>query len=312
MPRLTKETPNGAQPKLSADDILSEAINVSDMQDDYIKFLLYGINRVGKTTLACQFPKPLLLVSFEPASSGGARSIKNVPGVHFFHIVAKGWKDQHGNVQDEWGKDKAFRLAQRLRQNCPYKTVVMDTVTSLEYLILQQIMDLPEVPEQLNWGLVAKEQYQQRSEQCKDIMRAFLNLPCHVVACAQEKDHNATKDIGNNKLLRGVEVQSFFAAALGGANTSWLQDHCDYIARLYLAKETSKVKRKQPSFNGAAPTEVESEEETGRNIRCLRTMLHQNFAAGFRSANPEAVPEFIKEPTFEKIEKVIKGIKLVQ
>jgi hypothetical protein len=53
-------------------------------------------------------------------------------------------------------------------------------------------------------------------------------------------------------------------------------------------------------------------EETGRLLRRLRTMYHPNFAAGFRSCNPEVVPEYINDPTYEKIATVISGIKLKQ
>ena len=36
-------------------------------------------------------------------------------------------------------------------------------------------------------------------------------------------------------------------------------------------------------------------------------MLHVNFAAGFRSADPRNVPEWIGEPTWERIKAVVDG-----
>lgn len=37
-----------------------------------------------------------------------------------------------------------------------------------------------------------------------------------------------------------------------------------------------------------------------------RTGYHPNFAAGLRSSSPHLVPEYIEEPTFAKIWKIIK------
>ena len=51
----------------------------------------------------------------------------------------------------------------------------------------------------------------------------------------------------------------------------------------------------------------ETAEETGRYVRRLRTLPHPNFAAGFRSEVPENLPEYIEEPTYEKLLAVIRG-----
>ena len=99
-----------------------------------------------------------------------------------------------------------------------------------------------------------------------------------------------------------MEIKECYTAAdLGGQTAGWLNDACDYIGHLSIQKET--VRKKQT----VGKQEVTREEETGRLVRRLRTMYHPNFAAGFRSANPESVPEFIDGPTYEKIQAVIDG-----
>jgi hypothetical protein len=270
--------------------ILARAVPVEQIDTDFIKFVLYGQNRVGKTTLACQFPKPLLLVSFEPSQSGGATSVKKVQGVTYIRITTT---------------EDALRLADELKSDTTFKSHVLDTATSYQDIILQEILKLPAVPEQLNWGMVSRDQYRERSEKTKEALRPFLNLKAHTVICAKERDHNPP-DKEKPKILRGFQAESFFASDLGGATVGWLHDACDYIGRLYIDKEVA-VRTTKNRVTGA---DEQEEYETGRTVRRLRTMYHPNFAAGFRSCDPESVPEFIDNPTFDRIYQVIQGKKL--
>jgi hypothetical protein len=107
------------------------------------------------------------------------------------------------------------------------------------------------------------------------------------------------------KIVKRETIESYLASDLGGATVGWLHDACDYIARLYLDKETIMTET-EVTINKQSKIRKE-EVETGKIVRRLRTMYHPNYAAGFRSCTPERVPEFIEAPTFAKILKVIKG-----
>lgn len=297
MPNIVRQQPRPVtrrQPSPSRNgSLLSQAVPVSQITDDFIHMVLYGQNRVGKTTLACQWPKPLLLVAMEPNKTGGAQSVKKVPGVTYLRIDSSA---------------DAILLAEELRSDSTYKSIVIDGATSLQDIILKELLNLPKVPEMLSWGMVSEDQYRQRSEKCREVLRCYTNLEKHLIIIAKEKDHN--KQIGErrNKLVPSASIEAFFAADLGSATVGWLHDCCDYIGRLSVDKETKTrtVKSK------VGPKEIVRTEtyETGHSIRRLRTMLHPNYAAGFRSSSPEKVPEFIDNPTFEKIKKVIDGIGL--
>ena len=271
-------------------DLLDRAVPVSELADDFIKMVIYGENRVGKTTLACQFPKPLLLVAMEPNKSGGARSVKKVPGVSYLRV---------DNSLD------AVTLARQIAaRGYPYKTVVVDSATSYQDIILKEILGLSHLPEQLNWGTVSRDQYRERSEKTREALRPYLDLECHVVVTAKQRDHNPPKD-DKPEITRKQQHESFFAADLGGATVGWLHDACDYIGRLYVDKETV-VQERKVTLNGKTTLKRE-EVETGRVVRRLRTMYHPNYAAGFRSCDPDKVPEYIEEPTYDKIQAVIDG-----
>ncbi len=309
MPVIEKQTirPNTVPVKAKAPtgSVLSEAIDVSQLTEEYVKLVLYGQNRVGKTTLACQAPKPLLLVAFEPDRTGGAVSVKKVPGVKLLRLQST---------------EKAVRLAREIAQGAPcdlpgewngrlYQSLVVDSATSLQDVVLKELMDLPDVPVQLNWGLVSEDGYRERSEKTKEVLRAFTDLPCHVIFTAKERDHTPNTGNRRSKLITRETMESFFATDLGGQTAGWLQDSCGYIARLYIAMET--VTRKVAIPGKKELREVE--EETGRNVHRLRTLYQPpgmgspGYAAGFRSCTPEAVPEWIDRPTWQLIEKVIRG-----
>ena len=290
MPRVIQQKPLGT-PSTNG-SVLSRAVPVSSLVEQWIKLTIYGQNRVGKTTLACDFPKPLLLISFEPNRTGGAMSVRKIPGVTYLQITSS---------------HDALSLAAELRTDKTFKTHVLDTATSLQDIILQELLNLPAVPEQLNWGTVSMDAYRQRSEKTKETLRPFLNLPAHTIICAKEKDHNPPKE-DRNKITRGMQLESFIASDLGGATVGWLHDACDYIGRLYLAKEV--IVKEFKSKVGKEEIITTSEEETGRIVRRLRTMYHPNFAAGFRSADPSNVPDHIEDPSYERISAVIKGVRI--
>lgn len=323
MPKATRVAPprNGpvAAYKAPEGSVLAESIPVGDVRDLYIKMVLYGDNGTGKTHLACQFPKPLLLISFEPgeASSGGARTVKRVPGVKLLQIRPTLLEEQDDKVTViESGSAKFIRLAEEFRKGnnlCdlpdpryhrkPYQTVVVDSVTSMQEMLLAELLGLEQVPVQLNFGSVPKKVYQDRAEQSKVCLRPWLNLPVHTIFVGKETDHSREqeRDEGTGKVkpdltarwVRGIRQESRIAVQLGGAAAGWLNDGCDYICRLYHDKEMIDV--------------VGTQVPTGKLVRCLRIGAHNIFASRFRADSWENLPDEIIEPTYEKIIAAIEG-----
>lgn len=301
MPTPVKQRPGGNGPAsripARAGSVLSRAVPVQELEAVLIKMLIYGQNGVGKTTLACTFPKPLLIVSFEPASTGGALSVRRMPGVHYLRITSTTEERQ---------------LLDELRGENLFKTHVVDSVTSYQDMKLQEIIGKP-LPAQLNFGAVSGDQYRERAEVTKQGLRDWANLGSHTVFIGKEKDHNPPKEERVNertgktqpdmrpRFLRGMQPESFVSVDLGGGTAGWLQDACDYVGRLYMDREMERVVSQMQG------REVVNAVETGRFIRALRISYHPNFMSRFRSDQPDKLPEAIPNPTFDKILAAIEG-----
>lgn len=301
MPKGFKQTPTTAQ-STNNGSFLGLARSVATMERAPLKILMYGGNRVGKTHLACTFTKPLLLVSLELAPNGGAETVRKMPGVDQlqFPIHLKSSADIKA-------------LGNEIIANAgKYKTVVVDSVTAGQELILAEILNLPAVPDQMSFGMVNPDQYRQRSEKTRAIFRPFIDAKVDTIFLAKEKDHNPPKEekvTASGKVapdmrpsfVRGLHTGSYIAAEIGGATVGWLQDACDCVCRLYIEeemKETLTVVNKR---------EIREWRPTGKFTRYLRTGYHPNFAAGLRSCDPDSVPEFIMDPTAQKIMELIRG-----
>ncbi len=109
-----------------------------------------------------------------------------------------------------------------------------------------------------------------------------------------------------------MQDESFFSADLGGATVAWLRDACNQIVQLHVVKEIKQWTEELPLTGGKSKT-MEREEETGKMIRRLRTMYHQNYDSGLRSEDPTIVPEFIEahspKEMYKQFMAVLQGIK---
>lgn len=295
MPKVTRQRP--AKKKVArkkSTGLLSQAIDVGEMEESPLRVLIYGPNRAGKTYLACSFAKPLVIVSFEPVKSGGARSVQDFKGVKLLRLRST---------------KEAIELTEELADST-YKTVVVDSATSLQDVVLTEILELDEVPVSLKFGTVTTDQYRERSEVTREVLRKYLNLPMDVIITAKEKDHNPPLRNEEGKLdfkpkmIKPLQMESFIAADVGGATAGFLNDACDYIFRIYKDEE---VKPKKVKIGKVVKT---SYVKTGRYVRHLLVDYHPNYAGGCRlGANRSAMPEdgIITNPTPEDILKLVRG-----
>lgn len=293
-PSIRRQTPPSPAPAaFPAGSVLATAVPVTALREERVKLCIYGRNRSGKTTLAAQFSRPSLIISSEPDANGGATSISNVDGITLARVSARPIRGDkvHGSA-------KVVAIANELATANPFKTVILDTVTSLQDVILVELMGLPKVPEMMSWGMVPDGLYQNRAEKLRETIRPLLDLSnCNVVILAQEKDHNASEDRGGrNKLLHTMQQGSFMAPALGATNAQWLQDACGYVVQIYEDELMDEIAIPQTDADGRPIAPAIQRVGTGKRQRHLRLLYHPNFAAGGRWVWDKNVPEFVTAP----------------
>ncbi len=317
MPKIDRQAPPNTT-TFPPGSILSNAVPVTHLMEEWVKMCIYGRNRSGKTTLACQFRKPLLLISSEPDSCGGAMSVGNMDGVYLQRISHKllgqdstgRWlnaDDKRCVIKDSLrGTDKLAAITAELQQaeltsTVYFRTVVLDTATSLQELHLTEIMRWAEPPSiQPNAKAVGKDNYQYRAEKWRRSLIPLLDLrQCNVVILCQEKDHNASTDDfgGKAKLLHTMQSGSFMAPALGSTNAQWLQDECGYIIQIYEDEVTEEVSIPTVTPDGQPAPPMIQRVGTGKRQRHLRLLYHPNFAAGGRWQFDRNTPEFVTAAT---------------
>lgn len=233
-----------------------------------ISVLLYGRNRIGKTTWACQFPKPLLLISMETTESGGAESVSKTPGIQWLKV------DDTATLTGA--------AAELTAGGHGFKSVVIDGPTALEQIVLMELMGWDKPAELLRVGKsspVGTDNYTERSERMRKLLRPFFDLSgkMDVVMVCNEKDHNPAEN-RKNSFAKEMQQGSYFSAATGAGTALWLMNGAGYIVQMTMDSE-KKVEEIE-LIVGQPKQRIET--ETGRLVRRLRLGYHPNYAAGAR------------------------------
>jgi hypothetical protein len=235
---------------------------------------VYGRSGTGKTTFACTFPKPLLIIGAED----GTRSVHNVSGVKFVKI----------NDSSEVGI-----VVRDAAETGRWKTVVLDSASSLQDLILKEILGLDEVPVQKSWGLASRDQYGQCGIQTKEHLRALLSLSCNVVIIAQEREFNTENE---SDLL-----MPFVGSAMTPSVVGWFNPLCDYIVQSFIREQ---LVEKIVKLGGKA---IKKQQKSGSVEYCIRTAPDPVYTTKFRVPKGTELPAAIVDPDYEKVLELIQG-----
>lgn len=276
MPQVTKQAVRPIA-KLST-GFASRVQDVSEIEHG-MKILIYGRSKTGKTSLACDFPKPILLVGTED----GTESVKDMEDVKFGRLIASAEMDEVLN----------------LLKTEDYRTVILDTAGGFQDIIVKEVLDLDEVPVQRTYGMGQSKFKDDRQMwgvvglQFKERMRRLLDLAdtqgINVVIVAHERNFN---DEGGSELITPT-----VGAALTPSAAGFLNGACDYICQCFLreimtASETKVGDKKIKTFK-----------KTGKAEYGLRIGPHPVYTTGFRISRrlSEALPDVIINPTYEEI-----------
>lgn len=276
MPKVKKQTRKRAK---KTDSVIDGIVPVADLPQTGAKFLIYGLSASGKTTMACTFPKPLLLVRPEQVEDG-SRSIRTVKGVDATPFLT--------------APEQVTELCDYQRESGHYKTVVLDGVTKFQDLVMMKVVGMKEAPVQLNWGIATIQDWGVIANEFKTYIRQLLRLAdsgCNVVVLGGERAFNI--DAETELLAPAVMI------ALTPSCTGWLHEVCDFNVHSFIRRKTKTKEKKigKKTITQKVPAE-------GVDY-CLRVGPDEVYQTKFRVPKGTDLPSVMVDPNYGKLKKYL-------
>jgi hypothetical protein len=164
-----------------------------------VKELRFGRPKTGKTrNVVDTYPRPLLLFNFDPQGWESVKTPVSLIGSEAFRkklekegetwpeVTVLDYSTKVGKVGlDQYRTSSSIPLMTFIRdlnalEKCPFKTVVLDSLTSRSDLIWEFVANLNSVRklEFQHWGMI--------QSKAMEIDQALLSLSCHTVLIAHE------------------------------------------------------------------------------------------------------------------------------
>lgn len=244
---------------------------------------LYGRSGTGKTTLASTWPKPILYLNI---LDDGDDSIKDVEDMDVVDITTS----EELREQILWLAKKANR------GKLPYKTVILDTMTQLQGILVSEMG----VNKKLNakkragdFGTLTKQDWGQIAGDLKAVIMDIRALPVNSVFIAQERVFNAgdEEDDGVDQLAPEVGTKLM---------PSVNKDLCASVNIIGNTFIRIKVTQKK----------IEGKKKTERVIKkqfCLRLGPNEVYTTKIRKPKGIEAPDYIIDPSYRKIMDIVKG-----
>lgn len=254
-------------------------ISQINFDDEGLKMNFYGRSGTGKTTLWGTWPGKILAMV---CSGGGElRSINTAEN-----------RKRIEQLVIESSQDVADVIRHQA-ETAEYDALVLDHATSLQDMVLAEILGIEELPAQKGWGMASQQQYGQCTLQMKTLLRKLLELKGHVIIVAQEREFNT--DDSKDCLV------PYVASALSPSLVGWLNPACDYICETFIREQVAE------SSARVGDKTIKTVKKTGKIEFCLRTAPDPTFTTKFRLPKGAILPEVIVDPSYDKIMAVIRG-----
>lgn len=282
---MTKKiTPrNGRTQQRRSDDELPTT-DISDDDNRGTSFVLYGRSNTGKTTLAGTFPKKLLYIDVKDR---GARSIRDVKGIRKRTIADLAeyedtywWLKEHPDV---------------------YETVVTDTVSQLQSMVVQEIFSAGRKKGSRkagDWGSMTKRDWGDVSAIMKEQIinyRDLVDLGMNVVFIAQDRAFNfGDDDDADDEQTLAPEI----GPALSPSIAKTLNAAVDVIGNTFIRSRWVTLKPKEGQKKGREVERIEY---------CLRVGPNSTYVTKVRKPKSIKVPDIIVDPDYEDIMNAIEG-----
>lgn len=239
---------------------------------------LYGRSGSGKSTLAASWPKPILYLNIK---DNGTDSIKDEDDIDVRHIETS---------QDL--KDVILWCTERARKGkLIYKTIVLDTMTQLQGILVKELGERKGIGKKGkkagDFGTLTKQDWGSIAGDMKAAVMDIRNLPLESVFIAQERVFNMAdeEDDGLDQLMPEVGPR-LMPSVKDDLNAS-----VSIIGNTFIRLKSEKVDGKK----------------TVRKLYCLRVGPNEVYTTKIRKPKGIAAPDFIIDPSYKKIQKVMRG-----
>lgn len=238
--------------------------------------VIYGRSGTGKTTFACTFPKPLLLLDI---SEKGTDSVRDVKRVNVIRVT-------------DWDEiEMIYWFLKRERHD--YRTIVFDTISQAQDLAIKKVMadkGIEVVEGELGWwGSMNKEMWGAVSSKLKTTIVDYRNLETTIIFLAQYRISDEVESEGDGVIEPEVgpqvipSVSSTLLASVGIIGNTFIRETHRKI------KIGKKIKKKR------------------RVEYCLRIGPHAYYTTKIRKPRKIIVPQVLVDPSYKKIVAVIRG-----
>lgn len=233
-------------------------------RDTHANILVYGESGVGKTVFASTAPRPILWLE----SEGGTSSIGDKSGIDIARVRGL----------------ETYREALVYLESNPdaYQTVVIDSFSETQAAVLKDIMGAAKKadpnrdefsPLFAEWGRL--------TGIMREIARAFRDLPMHVVITALQREDK-------DDLTGRIKIRPRLSPTLADE----LPAYVDAVLYLYAAT----LKKGEVDESG-----VEADEEGVTVVRNALIKPTGKYVAKARIPKGKPAPDFIADPTFDKV-----------
>ena len=240
-------------------------------------WVIYGRAGTGKTTLAGTWPGPILLVDVKDE---GTDSVSDVKDLDVFE------------VEESADLDELYWYL--LENKKKYKTVVIDTITQLQQIRVEEVgaeKGIKGNKQAGDWGTLTKQEWGGIASWLKKVITDFRSLDMEVIFLAQDRVFKTEMEDDDQAEALDPEV----GPRLSPSVMSHLCAAVHMVGNTFIREKvvTKKV-------NGKKVDRTYKE-------YCLRLGPSSYYITKLRKPMSIELPEFLENPTYEDILEIVTG-----